>query len=415
MLGYLLARSGVQVTILEKHRDFFRDFRGDTVHPSTLKVMHELGLLEGLLQLPHQKVTSVRALFGGFPLRIADLTGLKTRCPFVALMPQWDFLNFLSQRGKQHPEFDLRMEHEAIDLIHEGPRVSGVLVRTPTGTERVFADLVVACDGRHSELRAAAGLQLDEIGVPIDVLWFRISRKPEDPEPGVVGNIDFGKVLVLLNRGDYFQAGLIIRKDSFSEIREQGLDAFRTTLSRIAPYLQGRLGELKDWEQIKLLSVQINRLRRWYKPGFLCLGDAAHAMSPAFGVGINLAIQDAVAAANLLTTALQRGADTDALLHRLQCRREFPTRATQLLQVLAHKGLEYIFRQHGPMHPPLPLRLAVRIPGLQRGIARMVGIGIRPEHVTPPQASRLRKVAAVFTGIAAGVAFAWRGFRTAGA
>ena len=381
MLGYLLARSGVAVTVLEKHQDFFRDFRGDTVHPSTLELMKELGLLEDLLRVPHQRVTSVRALFGGLNFQIADLRRLKIRCPYVALMPQWDFLNFLSERAKQYPEFDLRMAHEALDVVRDSGRIRGIVVRTPHGTDQIGADLVVCCDGRHSVMRSSADLKVHNTGVPIDVLWFRISRGKDHPEQQVVGNINYGKVLILLDRGDYFQAGLIIRKDSFEQIRREGLDSFRTTISLIAPHLAGRVGELKDWEQVKLLSVQINRLERWYQPGLLCLGDAAHAMSPAFGVGINLAIQDAVAAANLLTSALKRGERTDALLACVQRRREFPTRVTQLLQVLAHKGLEYVFRQQGPMRPPLPFRIVVRIPGVQQAVARIVGIGVRPEHV----------------------------------
>jgi 2-polyprenyl-6-methoxyphenol hydroxylase-like FAD-dependent oxidoreductase len=418
LLGYLLARSGVAVTVLEKHKDFLRDFRGDTVHPWTLELMHELGLLEDLLRLPHQKVRSVRGLFGGFDFKLADLRGLKTRCPYVALMPQWDFLNFLSERAKQYPEFDLRMEHEAVDLVREGGRIRSVVIHTPHGTGQIGADLVVGCDGRHSVLRRSADLKVHDVGVPIDVLWFHISRGKHDPEQQVVGNINYGKILILLDRGDYFQAGLIIRKGSFDKIRQEGLESFRNTLAQIAPDLAGRVGELQDWEQVKLLTVQINRLERWHRPGLLCLGDAAHAMSPAFGVGINLAIQDAVAAANILAGALKRGEETDSLLARVQRRREFPTKVTQLLQVVAHKGMEYVFRQHGPMRPPLPLRIAVRIPGIQQAVARIIGIGVRPERINPslirpdPGAGGrwAKQIAGVCAGVAASATVAWNSF-----
>ncbi len=417
MLGYLLARSGVRVTVLEKHKDFLRDFRGDTVHPSTLEVLHELDLLGDFLRLPHQKVSSARVVYGGVPFEIADMSGLKTRCPFVALMPQWDFLNFLSAKGARYSEFDLRMESEAIDLIEEENRITGVIVRKPNGSERIDANLVVACDGRHSTVRTSAGLQVDEIGVPIDVLWFRIGKDTSESAGHVLGNVNYGKVLVLIDRGDYYQAGLIIRKDSFGEIREAGLDAFRTTISRIVPMLESRAEELNNWDQVKLLSVRINRLRRWSRPGLLCIGDAAHAMSPAFGVGINLAIQDAVASANLLADGLRRGQGIDGLLGRIQARREFPTRVTQMLQVLAHKGFESVFRQKGAMRPPLPMKIAVRIPGVQKAVARVVGIGVRPEHVRPSISGTrracdepwLRRVAALCVGVSTAASVAWRG------
>src|SRR3984957_11166554 len=297
MLGYLLARAGVQVTVLEKHADFLRDFRGDTVHPSTLEVMHELGLLDDFLKLPHQELKSTGGLVGDFMLRAADFSHLPTRCKFIALMPQWDFLNFLSARAMRFPGFQLRMQYEAVDLLRDGETIVGVKARSPNGPVYVQANLVVGCDGRHSTIRGAAGLQVQELGVPIDVLWFRVSRRAGDPEQ-VLGNINYGKALILINRGDYFQSGLIIRKGSFDQIKREGLDAFRETIARIAPYLGDRPEELKSWDQIKLLTVQINRLRKWLLPGLLCIGDAAHAMSPAGGVAINLAPQDAVATAN---------------------------------------------------------------------------------------------------------------------
>jgi 2-polyprenyl-6-methoxyphenol hydroxylase-like FAD-dependent oxidoreductase len=380
MLGYLLARSGVAVTVLEKHPDFNRDFRGDTVHPSTLEVMHELGLLDGLLAIPHQELSFIGGVFGDFSFRAADLRHLPTRCKFVALMPQWDFLNFLSEQARRFPDFQLRMQHEAVDLIRDGNRINGVKVKTPGGPAEIRADLVIGCDGRHSITRQAAQLEVIDYGVPIDVLWFRLSRRERDPEQ-LLGNVNYGKVLILLNRGDYFQAGLLIQKGSFDEVQSRGLESFRESARRTAPYLGDRLEDLKNWDQIKLLSVQINRLRQWYRPGLLCLGDAAHAMSPAWGVGINLAIQDAVAAANLLTDSLREGRVTEAILARVQRRREFPTLVTQQLQVLAHKQLWRVFQMTGPAKAPWQFKLVVQIPGIQQITGRMIGMGIRPEHV----------------------------------
>jgi 2-polyprenyl-6-methoxyphenol hydroxylase-like FAD-dependent oxidoreductase len=387
MFGYLLARAGVAVTVLEKHGDFFRDFRGDTVHPSTLDVMYELGLLDDFLKVPHQKLTAVSGVFGDFAFQVADLRHVPAHCKFVALMPQWDFLNFLSARAGNFPSFDLRMEHEAVRLTRGGDgRITGVEARTPTGDIEIRADLVVGCDGRHAVTRSLGEMKVIESGVPIDVLWFRLSRKTNDPE-NLFGNINYGKALVLINRGDYFQSGLIIRKGSFDELRRNGLTSFRDDLLRIAPYLGESVAEIQDWNQIKLLSVQINRLRRWHRPGLLCIGDAAHAMSPAGGVGINLAIQDAVAAANLLAVPLREGRVTDTMLACVQRRREFPTRVTQFFQVNAHKGFEYVFQHPGPIKVPWQLKVVSRLPGVQRVIGRVVGMGIRPEHVSSRESS----------------------------
>src|SRR3984957_15011930 len=382
ILCYLLARAGVEVTVLEKHGDFFRDFRGDTVHPSTLQVMHELGLLEDFLRVPHQRLTSANGLVGDFAFRAADFNLLPTRCKFVALMPQWEFLNFLSDRAKAFPRFQLRMQYECVNLMREGQRVAGVEAQSPNGPVQIHANLVVACDGRHSKMRQAAGLPVQEFGVPIDVLWFQISRRAGDPEE-LAGNINYGKALILINRGDYFQAGLIIPKGSFEQTKSEGLDAFRATIARIAPYLGERVEELQSWDQIKLLTVQINRLRKWHLPGLLCIGDAAHAMSPAGGVGINLAIQDAVATANLLAEPLRDGRVTEDLLQRLQCRREFPTRVTQRLQVNAHQLFELAFQTSGPLKAPWQLKVVSHVPGLQRVMGHVIGIGVRPEHVAP--------------------------------
>ena len=397
-LGYLLARKGVRVSVLEKHEDFFRDFRGDTVHPSTLELMYELGILEEFLRISHQELRSISGVVGGFSFKVADFSHVPTHCRFVALMPQWDCLNFLAKNAQQFPEFDLRMQHEAITLLLDQGRVVGVGVRTPNGPTEVTADLVVACDGRHSTIRKAAGLPLTEFGVPMDVLWFRVGRQSDDPEQ-LFGNINYGRALVLINRGEYFQAGLIIRKDSFEEMKAAGMEAFRETVARIAPYLRDRVHELHDWEQIKLLSVKLNRLEQWHRTGLLCIGDAAHAMSPAGGVGINLAIQDAVATANLLAGPLRERRVTDELLQRVQRRREFPTRITQAAQANAHKVFAQLFRNPGPLAAPWLLKAVVRIPGITHAIGRGVGIGVRPEHIKDAKRSptcrneRLAKIA----------------------
>ncbi len=322
---------------------------------------------------------------------MASLSKLNIDTPFVALMPQWDFLNFLSDKAKAYPEFTLLMEHEAVDLLgKEGnSRIHGVTAKTPNGEKQIEADLVIACDGRHSLMRQQAGLPLREYGVPIDVLWFRISRPANDPTgEQVLGNVNYGRMLILIDRGDYFQAGLVIRKGSLPEIQQQGLDAFRQTLVEMVPMLQDRVGEIQSWDQVKLLSVQINRLLQWSRPGLLCIGDAAHAMSPVFGVGINLAIQDAVATANILATPLRSGENPDPFLEKVQQRREFPAKATQEMQLVVHRGLSWVFRHRGPMHPPLLLRIVTRIPGFQSRVARTVGIGLRPERIETPDVHR---------------------------
>jgi len=406
MLGYLLARAGVEVIVLEKHADFFRDFRGDTVHPSTLQVMYELGLLEEFLQVPHQKLTSANGQVGDFAFKAADFSRLPTRCKFVALMPQWDFLNFLSARAKRFPRFQLRMECEAVHLLRDGATVVGVEARSPEGSVFIQADLVVGCDGRHATTRQAAGLEVQEFGVPIDVLWFRISRRAGDPEQ-LAGNINYGKALILINRGDYFQSGMIIRKGSFDEIKRDGLNAFRETITRIAPYLGNRSEEIQSWDQIKLLTVQINRLRKWYLPGLLCIGDAAHAMSPAGGVGINLAIQDAVATANLLAGPLAERRVTEAMLARVQERREFPTRVIQTLQLGAHQAFARVFETSGELKAPWQLKLVSRLPGRPWALGYVIGVGVRPEHVNGlPRRQWLLKKAAVHAGALVGAAVA---------
>jgi 2-polyprenyl-6-methoxyphenol hydroxylase-like FAD-dependent oxidoreductase len=380
MLGLLLARQGVPVTVLEKHADFFRDFRGDTVHPSTLEVLKELGMLDRFLALPHQEIPSAGVIVGGRFFEAADFRHVPAACKFIALMPQWDFLNFLSGQARQFPSFQLLMEHEATDLLKEGERITGVVAQHKAQQIPIQADLVVSCDGRHSRMRAAAGLEVIEHGVPIDVLWFRVSRRPEESEQ-VLGNVNFGKALILINRSDYYQAGLIIAKDSYAEVQSHGVDHFRAELLRLAPYLGERVNEVEGWDQVKLLTVQINRLRRWHSPGLLCIGDAAHAMSPAGGVGINLAIQDAVAAANLLARPLLEGLTGEKQLCAVQKRREFPARLTQAIQLMAHRGLAQVFANPGPLRPPALLRVVTRVPAARRALGYAIGMGVRPEHV----------------------------------
>ncbi len=406
VLGYLLSRRGVQVTVLEKHQDFFRDFRGDTVHPSTLEVLKELGLLKEFLELPHEEVTSLGVIIGGSFFDAVDFRHLPATCKFVALMPQWDFLNFLSSHAKRFPSFQLLMQHEATDLILEGERITGVVAQHDGQAVRVHADLVVGCDGRHSVTRRAAGMHVIEHGVPVDVLWFRLSRTSEDPAQ-VLGNVNYGKALILINRTDYFQAGLIIAKGSYDEIRSRGLEAFRADISKLAPYLGDRVNELRDWEQVQILTVQINRLRRWYRAGLLCIGDAAHAMSPAGGVGINLAIQDAIATSNLLTGPLQERRVPEAALAAVQKRRELPTRVTQAVQIFAHRGLARAFENPGPIQAPWQVKAATRVPGIQRAMGYAVGMGMRPEHVRENVSGRprcARLPTAVLAGIGIGIA-----------
>jgi 2-polyprenyl-6-methoxyphenol hydroxylase-like FAD-dependent oxidoreductase len=383
MLGFLLARAGVEVTVLEKHADFFRDFRGDTVHPSTLELMGELGLLAGFLKLPHQEIRRLKLAVGDREYDGPDFRHLPTRCRFIALMPQWDFLNFLAEQGKRYPAFHLLMKAEVTDLIEEGGRVAGVRAKTDQGDLEIRADLVVGADGRHSTVRERAGMQVDDFGVPIDVLWFRLSKSSDEPSP-VLGRIRNGKILVTIDRGDYFQCGLIIPKGAFDEIQRQGLEAFRAGIVGAAPFLADTVHELDSWDKVKLLTVQVNRLRRWYRPGLLCIGDAAHAMSPAGGVGINLAVQDAVAAANLLAARLKQGEVTEEDLRRVQERREMPVRRIQAGQVFVHRHM------FGPGGQPFAFPWAVRMmigllaPVLRRVGARVVGIGFRPEHVQTP-------------------------------
>jgi 2-polyprenyl-6-methoxyphenol hydroxylase-like FAD-dependent oxidoreductase len=387
MLGFLLARAGVDVVVLEKHVDFLRDFRGDTVHPSTLDVMAELGLLDDFLKLPHQKALNIGAVFMGQQYAFADFSYLPTRCKFIALMPQWDFLNFLADRGKSYPSFHLRMRAEAVDLIEDGGRIAGVRANTPDGTLEIRADLTVGCDGRHSTVRERAGFTLDDLGAPMDVLWFRLPKKPSDPDE-TMGRFDAGRIVVMLDRGDYWQCAFVIRKGAIEETKRAGLPAFRQSIVRLAPAFADRVDELKDWDQIKLLTVAVNRLRRWHRPGLLCVGDAAHAMSPIGGVGVNLAVQDAVAAANLLWQPLKTRTLREDDLERVQRRREFPTRVTQRLQVTVQNNvIDRVLGAGQSLATPWLLRLFAHVPPLRAIPAWLVGRGVRPEHVHTPEAS----------------------------
>src|SRR5256712_5771156 len=330
MLGLLMARAGVDVLVLEKHADFLRDFRGDTIHPSTLEVMHELGLLEDLLKLPHQKAPRLNAQVGELALTVADFTRLPVHCGFIAFSAKWALLDFLAQRGARYPTFTLRMQAEVTGLLEDAGRVVGLQATTPDGPLEVRASLVVGADGRHSVVRARAGLQVDEFGAPMDVLRFRLSRRPGDSEDPVA-RFEMGRIFIMLNRGEHWQCGFVIPKGSLEQLQARGLPAFRDSVAQLAPFVADRVGELSDWDAIKLLTVQVDRLPRWYRPGLLCIGDAAHAMSPVGRLGIILPCQDAVRAANLLAAPLRADRLTTHDLRRVQRRREWPGRLTQRL------------------------------------------------------------------------------------
>ena len=387
MLGFLLARAGVDVVVLEKHADFFRDFRGDTVHPSTLELIYELGLLEAFLKVPHQKIERLGAQIGDERVPMADFTHLPTHCKFVALMPQWDFLNFLAERGKRYKTFDLHMCAEATDLIEEGGRIAGLRAKTSDGTLTIRATLVVGCDGRHSIVRDKAGLVSDDYGAPMDVLWFRVTRKASD-EADTFGHIEAGRMMVMLDRGDYWQCAYVIPKGGIDRIKAAGLDAFRQRVVSMSPFLADRAGELKSFDDIKLLTVTVDRLRKWWRPGLICIGDSAHAMSPIGGVGVNIAVQDAVAAANRLAAPLRRGQVREADLAAIQERRMLAVRFTQWLQLTAqNQVISRVLKSEQRPKPPLVFRLLRIFPVLQRIPARLLGVGIRPEHIHTPEAA----------------------------
>jgi 2-polyprenyl-6-methoxyphenol hydroxylase-like FAD-dependent oxidoreductase len=394
MLGFLLARAGVEVVVLEKHADFLRDFRGDTIHPSTLELMHELGLLSEFLALPHQELREIKARFGGIAFTAADFSHLPTQCKFIALMPQWDFLSFLCERGRRYPGFRVIMKGAATDLIEHDGAVVGVRADTPDGVLTIKAALVVGCDGRHSLVRQKAGLEVENLGAPMDVLWFRMRRKSDDPAE-TMGLFEAGHIFIMINRGDYWQCGYVIPKGSFEMVRRGGLTQFCAQLARTVPLFADRVGELASWEEIKLLTVAVDRLKCWYRRGLLCIGDAAHAMSPIGGVGINLAVQDAVAAANILAQPLLAGTVGETDMRRVQARREFPTRMIQRAQVLIQQRvITGVLGNREEIKAPLAVRLLRAFPILRRVPARLLGIGIRPEHIRTPE-RRAAKLAGV--------------------
>jgi 2-polyprenyl-6-methoxyphenol hydroxylase-like FAD-dependent oxidoreductase len=385
MLGYLLGRAGIETLVLEKHADFFRDFRGDTVHPSTLQVMDELGLIEGFLKLPHQQLQKMDGKFGTASIRIADLSRLKIKYPFVAFMPQWDFLNFLRESGKRFPSLKVMMNADATDLIWSGDRVVGVQADTPEGAVEIRADLTIGCDGRHSIVRERAGLEVEEIGAPMDVLWFRAGKRADENE-GLFARLEAGKMMVTFDRGDYWQCAYVIDKGQYDAVKARGLDAFLAEVVSMAPILKAGISDIRTWDDVKLLTVAINRLKRWTRPGLLCIGDAAHAMSPVGGVGVNLAVQDAVATANLLAEKLIHGCPPEQELDAVRRRRMFPVRMTQAMQVVVQNNLISVALKPGdqPLKPPIFVRIINALPWLQGIIARLIGLGVRPEHVHSP-------------------------------
>jgi 2-polyprenyl-6-methoxyphenol hydroxylase-like FAD-dependent oxidoreductase len=385
MLGLLLARAGIDVIVIEKHADFLRDFRGDTIHPSTMEALNDLGLLDEFLELPHQEARQLATRIGACTIPLADFSHLPTRAKFIAFMPQWDFLNFLARKAAQYPHFRLLMSTEAVSLLKEGARIAGVSAKTAEGALTIRADLTVGADGRHSRVREDAGFRPLNIGAPMDVLWFRLSRRAEDASE-TFGRIDAGQFLIFINRGDHWQCGYVIAKGSAEALKGAGIAALRAKIAALAPVPPDRLQELASVDDLKLLSVAVDRLPLWHRPGLLCIGDAAHAMSPVGGVGINLAIQDAIATANLLSTPLlDQPRPPDECLARVQARREFPAKATQAMQVFIQKKLiSRIFEGGGATQPPALLRLFVLFPVLRRLPARLIGIGIRPERIRSP-------------------------------
>ena len=386
MLGYLLGRAGVDTVVLEKHGDFLRDFRGDTVHPSTMQIMQELGLRDEFLQRPHSEIRAFSVEIGHRTFKVADFEHVPMRCRFIALMPQWDFLDFLLEKGRRFPALKVMMRVQVTGLIESPGRVLGVQATTAAGALEVNAQLVVGCDGRSSTVRSAAALPVQDLGAPIDVLWFRLSKRSSDPQQ-VLGHLEPGKMVVTIDRNNYWQCAYVITKSSAERVRDAGIEAFRRSVADGAPFLADRVNELHSFGDVKLLSVSVDRLLKWFRPGLLCIGDAAHAMSPIGGVGINLAIQDAVATANLLAAKLKVGAVTDRDLASVQRRRMFPVKVVQRGQVTIHNRVLRPLVSGGrhSLEAPWVVRLLDRSRSLRRWPAQIVGIGVRPEHVRSPE------------------------------
>jgi 2-polyprenyl-6-methoxyphenol hydroxylase-like FAD-dependent oxidoreductase len=385
MCGYLLARAGVDVLVLEKHADFFRDFRGDTIHPSTLQIMYELGLLDQFLKLPHSEVHELRGEIGDDGILLADFSHLPTHCHFIALMPQWDFLDFLGQQAKKYPSFKLKMLAEVDGLSQDGETIVGLTAKQPDGRLEVRSDLVIGADGRHSTVREKAGFKVDDLGAPMDVLWFRLPKEVQDGGQ-TLGRIQAGVVFIMLDRADYWQCAYVIRKGGFAELRRKGLDTFRKAIVALNPKLADRVHVIASWDDVKLLTVAVDRLQRWYRKGLLCIGDAAHAMSPIGGVGINLAIQDAVAAANILWRPLRDGDVSEDDLRKVQERREWPTRAMQGLQIfIQDRIISSVLALETRPRAPAIVKLLNVFPILRRIPARLIGLGFRPEQVHVPE------------------------------
>jgi len=387
MLGYLLARAGVRTIVLEKHADFLRDFRGDTVHPSTLRIMDELGLLDSFLKRPHQRLQLISGWFGSERVQLGDFRGLPPRYAFIALMPQWEFLDFLAAEARKLPAFTLMMRAEVTGLIEADGRVAGVRGTSADGEFEIRADCTVGCDGRHSTVRAAARLAVEDVGAPIDVLWFRVGRDPQDSDSSLARIVP-GHFVVTIDRGDYWQCAFVIPKGGADALRRQSIEVFREQVVATVPMLASRIGDVRSWDDVKLLTVAVDRLTRWSKPGLLCIGDAAHAMSPVGGVGINLAIQDAVAAANLLAAKLRQGRVDADELDAVRQRRLWPAKATQTVQVAIQNNVlvPVLGSADAKLEVPLPIRVVTRTPLLQRLFARLLGMGVRPEHVRSPVA-----------------------------
>jgi 2-polyprenyl-6-methoxyphenol hydroxylase-like FAD-dependent oxidoreductase len=381
MLGLLLARAGVDVTVVEKHGDFLRDFRGDTIHPSTLEVMSELGLIDEFLKLPHTRAPKLTAEMGGRTITMADFSRLPVKNRFIAFMPQWDFLNFLAGKAEQYPNFRLIMQARVSDVLEDQGRVAGLAVETPEGRLTVCSKLVVGSDGRNSIVREKAGLEIENFGAPSEVVWMKLSKQAGDPHE-VMGHAGPRQGFVLIDRGDYWQCGYVIRRTTFAEIKERGIEAFRQMVIEVSPLPAERMQEIGSFEDTSLLTVRIDRLKQWWRPGLICIGDAAHAMSPIGGVGVNLAIQDAVAAANILSGPLLEGRLSDDDLAAVEKRRDFPTRATQKLQLMMRSSRKTDQADERKRKgPPAFIRGIARFPLLSHLAGRLIGLGFRMEHV----------------------------------